>query len=203
MKNCCAPVPTEQKKLLKVLTCLYENYVLNQTPSTDAYFANPTEDGYDAMTQELDCINTLINNYINTNKIFVDISGVNYAQVNLWTAVSQGMVAYNSESGDSNTFADAVANSITINGVISNVGVLKTVQKINLDECAEKAHQITPVTNTVVNPGPLPPTYENYTQASLVERIGCPGVSNLGFLGLTLQVPVDEAPFNNCYVLKC
>ena len=195
MKNCCVPVPTEQKRLLKVLTCLYENYVLNQTPSTDAYFANPTSVGYTAMKQELDAINTLINNYLTTNKVFVDISGNNVAEVDLWSAVAQGMVHYNSDVGASNTFTNAINNQISVNGVISNVGVLKTVQKLNLDECADKAYQVTPVTNGTSS--------VNDTQASLVERVGCPGVSNLGFLGMTLQVPIAGAPFNNCYVAQC
>ena len=192
-KNCCVPVPTEQKRLLKVLTCLYENYVLNQTPSTDAYFANPTSDGYDAMEEELNAINTLINNYLNTNKVFVDISGNNVAQVDLWSAVAQGMVHFNTAAGN-NSFVEANLNEINVNNVISNVGVLKTVQKLNLDECAEKAYQVTPVTGS---------SSFNVTQASLVERVGCPGVSNLGFLGMTLQVPIAGAPFNNCYIAQC
>jgi len=199
-KNCSVPVPTEQKKLLKVLTCLYENYVLNQTPSTDTYFANPTVDAYVAMKQELDAINTLINNYINTNKVFVDVSGNNLAQVDLWSAVAQGMIHYNASVN--NTFSAAVSNSILLNGVISNVGVLKTVQKLNMDECADKAYQVTPVTN-IIGDNPNAPEFVNVTQASLVERVGCHGVSNLGFLGMTLQVPIANAPFNNCYVANC
>lgn len=193
-QNCCVPVPAEQKTILKVLTCLYEQYVQNQTPATDAYFANPTSDGYDAMKDELDAITALINIYLATNKTFVDASGNPAAQVDLWSAVAQGMVHYNSALGTSNIFDDAIANTLNVNDVISNVGVLKTVQKLNLDECADKAYQVTPVTNADGN---------NKTQASLVERVGCPGVSNLGFLGMTLQVPIADAPFNNCYVAKC
>jgi len=193
MKNCCVPVPAEQKKLLKVLTCLYENYIQNQTPATDAYFANPTAAGYADMQTELDSINTIINIYIDTNKIFVDGSGNNVAQVNLWDAVAQGVVHYNSALAGANTFTNAITNQININGVISNVGVLKTVQKLNLDDCADKAYQVTPVTDGA----------DNFTQASLVERVGCPGTSNLGFIGITLQVPIADAPFNNCYVAKC
>lgn len=197
MKNCIVPVPCEQKKLLKVLTCLYENYIKNQTPATDAYFANPTAAGYDNMKDELDAINTIINLYLETNKFFVDTSGSNVAQVDLWDAVAQGMVHYNSNSSADNTFTNAIENTINVNGVISNVGVLKTVQKLNDDECVDKAYQVTPVTN-VVNL-----TTENVTQASLVERVGCTGVSNLGFLGMTLQVPIADAPFNNCYSTNC
>lgn len=204
-KNCCVPVPSEQKKLLKVITCLYENYVLNQTSSTDAYLANPSDvspnSKYAAMQSELNAINTLINNYLVTNKVFVDISGNNVAQVDLWASVSQGMVHFNTALGDGNSYANAIANNLTINGVISNVGVLKTVQKLNLDECVEKAYQVTPVTNATTIEGET--EYENYTQVSLVERVGCPGVSNLGFIGMTLQVPIANAPFNNCYVAKC
>lgn len=188
-QNCC--VPTEQKTLLKVLTCLYEQYVHNQTPATDAYFANPTLAGYADMKDELDSITTLINIYLDTNKTFVDASGNTVARVDLWDAVAQGMVHYNSATDASNTFDKAIANLINVNNVIINVGVLKTVQKLNLDECADKAYQVTPVTNGNSEEG-----YTNNTQVSLVERVGCPGVSNLGFLGMTLQVPIVVAPFN-------
>lgn len=195
-KKCCIPVPSEQKRLLKVLTCLYENYVLNQTPSTDAYLVNPTSDGYASMEEELNAISTLINNYLNTNKVFVDISGNNIAQVDLWASVAQGMVHYNS-AVDNNSFVNAIENMIYINGTISNVGVLKTVQKLNIDDCVEKSYQVTPVTNSNGD------SSVNVTQASLVERVGCQGVSNLGFLGMTLQVPIANAPFNNCYITRC
>lgn len=197
MKNCCVHVPCEQKKILKVLTCLYENYIKNQTPATDAYFANPTSAGYTDMNSELNAINTIINLYLETNKIFVDVSGNNVAQVNLWDAVAQGTVHYNSALHDDNTFTNAIENVININGVISNVGVLKTVQKLNLDDCVDKAYQVTPVTNV---DGDI---IVNVIQVSLVERIGCSGVSNLGFIGMTLQVPIVDAPFNNCYYAKC
>ena len=200
MKNCTVSVPCEQKKILKILTCLYENYIKNQTPATDTYFANPTADGYAAMKSELNAINTIINIYIETNKIFVDVDGNNVARVDLWDAVAQGMVHYNSALTDNNTFAAANDNTLKVNTVISNVGVLKTVQKLNIDECADKAYQVTPVTNSVDNDAE---PYVNVTQASLVERIGCHGISNLGFLGMTLQVPITNTPFNNCYVSKC
>jgi hypothetical protein len=197
MKNCCVPTPTEQKKLLKVLTCLYENYILNQTPATDSYFANPTSENYINMVSELNAIKTIINIYISTNKLFC----VSYVNVELWSAVAQGMVQYNSAIGNDNTFNDAIANNIKVNQVISNVGVLKTVQKLNNDDCVDKAYQVTPVTNTTSCNEPF--LYTNFTQASLVERVGCSGISNLGFLGMTLQVEIEAAPFNNCYVPKC
>lgn len=199
--KCSVPVPCEQKDILKVLTCLYEQYVLNQTPSTDAYFTNPTSNGYTFMVEELDAITILINNYLQTNKILVNAEGNNIARVDLWSAVAQGMIAYNSDGVSANTFTNAIDNNIAVNNVITNVGVLKTVQKLNSDECAEKAYQITPVTNRL--PSVSDPVYANNTQASLVERIGCAGISNLGFLGMTLQVPIANAPFNNCYTTKC
>lgn len=204
MKNCANSIPCEQKKLLKVLTCLYKKYILNQTPATDAYFANPTEGdknaGYEAMRIELTSISNIINLCLETTKIFADTSGNNIAKVDLYTAVAQGMVHFNTALPDvDNTFANAIANVINVNGVIYNVGVLKTVQKLNFDDCTDKAYQITPVTN--INPDE--DIYINNTQASLVEKIGCSGVSNLGFLGITLQVPIEYAPFNTCYKNKC
>lgn len=200
--NCSISVPCEQKKLLKVLTCLYEQYVLNQTPSTDAYFANPTQLGYNAMIQELNAINTLVNGYLDANLIFVDISGNNVARVDLWASVAQGNLHFNSQLTPlaQNTFEGALQNNIFVNEVISNTGVLKTVQKLNNDECAAKAYQVTPVTNFLNSPAG---EYVNETQASLVERIGCPGVSNLGFLGIFIQVPIANTPFNKCYTPNC
>jgi hypothetical protein len=202
MKNCSTPVSCHQKKLLKVLTCLYENYIYNNTPSTDAYYLNPTLEGYALMKIELDALNSLINNYLETNKIIVDAETkeINIAKVHLWSSVAQGMVHYNNLNL-SNNFGNAINNTISINSVINNVGILKTVQKLNIDECINKTYQVTPVTISEVEDDNT--TYYNYTQASIVERVGCAGVSNLGFLGLSLQVPIDEAHFKNCYTSTC
>lgn len=199
MKKCCNSLPKQQKKLLKVLTCLYETYVLNQTPSTVAYLTNPTEDGYDLMKIELDAITTLINNYLTVNKIFINGLGETYGFVNIWTSTAMALVAYNNNSNDENTFLNAITNVINVNQVINNVGTTKPVQKLNIDDCLEKSYQVTPVTEYNREFG----TDVTFTQASLVERIGCSGVSNLGFLGVQLNVPIEEAPFNNCYVPKC
>ena len=203
--NCSVPVPCEQKKLLKVLTCLYEQYVINQTPSTDAYFANPTSAGYDAMSQELNAINTLVNGYLDANLIFVDASGTNVAQVDLWASVAQGNLHFNSQLQDAqNTLSNALQNNIFVNEVIYNTGVLKTVQKLNNDECATKAYQVTTDIDSTQDPLTGISTISKVnTQASLVERIGCPGVSNLGFLGIFIQVPIADAPFNKCYTPNC
>ena len=196
MKNCSTPIPPEQKRLLKVLSCYFNGYVC-QTPSTDEYFVNPTSDGYDAMIGELNSIATLIQNNIETLKPILDASGSGdetNLEVNIWTANAQGIVQYSFNDASGNTFDNAVANLIYINDTIYNVGVLKQVQKLNVDDCVERAYQVTPFVddnNTV------------YTQATLVERIGCAGCSNLGFIGISLTLPVAEAPFNKCSVLKC
>lgn len=195
MKNCCAPVPCEQKKLLKLITCLYENYVLNQTPSTDAYFLNPTSNGYDSMIEELNAISTLVNNYLNTEKIFVNSDNENIASFGLWSANALSLVAYDSYDVSGNTFINAVNGDINMDGNINHVGILKPVQKLNLDDCITKAYQVVPLT--------LDNGTNVKTQASLVERVGCCGVSNLGFLGLTLSLPIANAPFNSCSVPIC
>ncbi len=202
-KNCCTPVPSEQKKLLKVLTCLFDNYIANKTPSTVAYFANPSgdvngSDTYDPMVQELDAIVTLINNYLNANGLLFDGSAIPVA--NIWVATAEGKVAFNSDASN-NTFVNAISPfplGIQVNGVYSEVSGFKTVQKLNIDDCASRTHQVTPV---VVIGGDLLPT--NVTQASLVERVGCSGVSNLGFICLNLQVPIASAPFNTCTSTNC
>jgi hypothetical protein len=200
-KNSKNPVPAEQKKLLKVLTCLYKNYILDQTPATVAYLANPTEEGYQLMLNELNAINVLVNNYFEVNGLLTDASENNIASADIWTSSAQGVVQYfSNEDASANTFKNALDNAINI-GPINNVGVLKTVQRLNTDDSEDEAYQVFPV---VANEGSeVSPVYVNYTLASLVERIGCQGVSNLGFLGFTIRVPIESAPFNTCYVARC
>lgn len=193
MKKYKDSLPREQKKFLKILCCLYENYIENKTPSTDYYFTNPTSDTYNLMLSELESITALINNYIVTNQIFVDSSGNNIAEASIWSSVAQGMIAYNSDSSN-NTFTNAVNNLIAVNNVIFNVGSLKTVQKLNTNDCIKKSYQVTPVSVDSTT---------NVTQASIVARIGCSYVSNIGFIGFAIKVPIDAAPFNNCNIVCC
>ena len=144
------------------------------------------------MIKVLYYITSLINIYLDTNKIIVDATGNNVDIVDLWDDDAQGMVHYNSALAETvNTFVNAIGNSINVNQVISNVGILKTVQKLNHDECSDKAYQVTPVTQGPDETG----SYINVTQASLVERVSCHG--------MTLQVPIADAPFNNSYVANC
>ena len=200
MKNCCVPVPNEQKKLLKVLTCLYENYIKNLTPSTDTYFSNPNTTTYAAMAVELSAINTLINSNLIANKIFVDASGNNVVVANIWTSNAEGILQYNTEvTAETNAFENAYSGAIPLNTNIHDTGVLKPVQNLNMDDCVNKTYQVTAIPTFPVSP--TSPVF--VTQALLVERIGCAGVSNLGFLGISLQVPLAYAPFNNCYVSNC
>jgi len=198
-KKCCVPVPDEQKKILKVLTCLYENYVAGKTTSTSAYFANPDGDLYDLMKTELDAMVALMNNYLTTNSTILPADSV----VNIWTATAEGKVAYNS-SETNNTFANAVGlgpasppiTNIKFNNIYTVISNLKTVQKLNLDDCVNRTYQVVPVTNYGTD-------YSNVTQASLVERVGCPGVSNLGFISIYIQTPIADAPFNTCFTVGC
>ncbi len=191
-KNCSVPVPEDQKKVLKVLTCLFDNYVVSKTLSTTAYFANPTPANYLDMAEELGAIRILLNNYLNANGIL--FNGENVAVPNIWAAAAEGNIAFNSNN-ETNTSGDAVTNAY------GNVGGLKTVQKLNVDDCANRTYQVTPV--VVVEGTDEVPTYTNVTQASLVERVGCSGVSNLGFICLNLQVPLGDAPFNTCGTSCC
>ena len=196
MKNCTVPAPSEQKRLLKVLSCYFNGYV-SQTPSTDEYFANPTSAGYQSMYDELNAIAALVQNNIETLKPIVNCDDITNLVANIWTANAQGEVQYSSNLLGANTFPAANDNSLKINTNISNVGVLKQVQKLNTDDCDERAYQVTPVVVGVGDSATV------FTQATLVERIGCSGVSNLGFIGFSLTLPVNEAPFNKCSVLKC
>ncbi len=202
-KNCRVPIPSDQKKVLKVLTCLFENYIVNKTPSTIVYLSNPVDDSsgntYDPMVEELNAIVTLINNYLETNGVLFD--GDNVAIANIWVSDAQGQIQYFSDDVSGNTFTNAFNNEIYLSGNLNNVGVLKPVQKLNIDDCASKSYQVFPVVNNEgTNANPI---YVNYSLSLLVERIGCAGVSNLGFLGFSIKVPIANAPFNTCSSNSC
>lgn len=190
-KNCSAPIQDSQRILLKVLTCLWKQYVLNRTPVTKAFLASPSPAGYDLMVTELTAINALIssNDAINSLNALLPL-GATPAYVNLFSAYANSNIAYN------NSRVNNYASSVV--GTLGNIGMSKPVQILNTDECVNIAYQVKPAVS--VNPLNL---LNWVTEASIVERSGCPGVSNTGFIGVSLEVDIVTFPFNTCTLPTC
>ena len=59
--DCSAKITKQQKKLLKVLNCNFQHYVVNKAIATQDFMANPKSDSYTQMVSELiSIVNTII-----------------------------------------------------------------------------------------------------------------------------------------------
>ena len=180
-----ACAPPCQKKLLKIVSCLWKQYIVNRTSQTDAYFANPDDINYRLMVSELSsCQNLLrISPAINS----LDASG-NHINVAIITADAEAYIAYNSDDISGNTFLNASEQNL---GTEANE---KNIMKLNVDECLETVYQVRPAfdKNGVA-----------CTEVIISERTGCNGVSNTGFISLLVQVSLENYPFNYCSTGLC
>jgi hypothetical protein len=193
-KNCSAPVGKNQKLLLKVLNCLWNQYVSKRTVSTREFFANPNLDDvvipnkYTSMRDELFAIVGLLNNLEAVKKL--NVSDVP-AYARLLAIGADGAVAVDtSKPFLDNTYANYIAGTIN-----SNYATRKPIQELNVDECKVNSYQLKPAkaTPTRGQPG-------NFwiTEARVAERTGCAGVANTGFVAFSLEVNIDAFPFNVC-----
>lgn len=185
MPNCTAPISKNQKKLLKIITCLFNQYIVCHTPATKAFMADPSNVSLlNNMNVELTGLlgSIYASNYI---KCLSTVNIPVHARIVVYGA--DGKLTYDSDKG-----LDALSTD--------NYGTLKGTQVLNVDECQEVVYQIKPGTysdKTSLRFGQV------ITEAGAYERIGCPGVSNTGFLRLTLEVDIDYFPFNPCYCDDC
>lgn len=182
--KCCevACAPACQKKLLKVVACLWNQYIINRTPLTDEFFADPTAENQTAMNTELASIQTLINGNPAVTALDDEVL------VAITAADALGNVVYVSTDASGNPLIDA-----------SNVGVQKNIQRLNTDECLDVVFQVRPIieyddANNVSGA---------YTQVMVSQRTGCNGVSNTGFLSLYVNVTIENYPFNSCSTGLC
>lgn len=215
MSTCSAPVKKQQKLLLKVLNCLWNQYVSNRTGYTKAFFASPSVDKYNLMKNELYTIASAIN--ANTALMSLSIVDGKEAFANITSVFPNGSIAYNyandvnvnSPSISLNTFDNAQLGTIFNNPVNfkPNMSGSKNIQNLNTDECLPQAFQIIPALSqnpvyapTMTNGGPITyitqPTW--ITQASVTERTGCSGVSNTGFISFSIEVDLEYYQFNSC-----
>jgi len=196
MPNCSAPIAKTQKKLLRVLNCLFQQYILCQTPSTKAFFAAPSVSTYASMSAELGGLAQVIN----ATALLAKLSTTAVtAKARILVCNAEGTVAYDSAL----TSADNTYPKYTLGTVnSSNFGTRKGIQQLNVDECAVNVYQVKPTFSHFS----LTDSSSNklvVTGAAVTERTGCPGVSNTGFLRLSIEVDITAYPFNACQCNDC
>lgn len=183
-KNCCAPIGKHQKILLKVLNCLWNKYIEGNINNTKTYLASPSEENYDNMVSELESYGNILNNS-DTIKILNELipDGGFLTYINIAAIYANGDIAYlYSAKGP----------------VEQNLGTTKTIQVLNTDECIDRSYQIKPSLSTK-------PEFDNVwiTEAILTERAGCAGVSNTGFISISIEADIAVFPFNPCFDKSC
>lgn len=211
-KNATSRIPKNQVLLLKILKCLWNQYLVNQTPATTLFFASPSQANYNIMLTELDALAAVINNLVNLSSSALVLPGLTATAplANIWSSNANGVIAFYSalENGvpadpvvpDTNDFRNFVDGSLTLNQGVMNTGSLRAVQKLNNDDSATEAYQVTPQLSTDAD---LAAENTFVTAATVVGRTGCPGVTNTGFVALQLEVDLPTFAFETCGPQSC
>lgn len=188
MKNCPAPISKGQKLLLKVETCLWNQFLKCNTHATTAYLKNPNEPANaDPPTPKFTAMQTELNAYsdiINNHEALLRLSTPTFrAFAYIVAANAQGKIVYNTADDDNS----------------DHISDRKQFIKLNVDECLEEAYQVSPVLYVGESQVDGPQTNETFVaEAMIVARAGCQGVSNIGFVAFAIQVDIDAFPFKTC-----
>ena len=201
MTKCSVNLSCNSKLLLKVLTCLWNQYIKGHTQYTQIYQAAPSEEAYLLMETELNArFSTIQSSHILEKLNICTTQNPTYVELIVGSAYGN-VVYYN--SGDApvvfdvsgNTFENASTASI----VPFNIGTHKPVQKLNIDECLENSYQINP--EYLYNADSQ--NYYSATAATIVGRTGCSGVANTGFISLSIFVDNLCFPVSSCVKESC
>jgi hypothetical protein len=203
--------PTEiskaQKRLLKIVNCIFQQYVVCKTPATQLFLANPQDinvDGtggpnnnslplYTNMKNELTALAATIQSLpiitaLDTNTL--------KATVNIIVSCAEGVIAYDSDS-ENNTYTDFMKDLVNPDIKLSR---MKGAQVLNTNEAAMLAYQIIPAKSCNDQKGTSDANNGDEilwtAQASVYERTGTNGPSNTGFLRFSVQVDINAYPFN-------
>jgi hypothetical protein len=199
-KNCSAPISKQQKLLLKVLNCLWVQYVSQRTPNVKIFCANPSQETYQNAVQEVNAISVVLN--LSDGVATLNTPSGLPAYTTIVVTNADGVVAIDSSfpvspSSYFNTYDEYLERIVS---GMPNLATRKPIQNLNVDECLQQALQIKPALSLNTNQCPtsseIPVVWA--TQASIFERTGCPGVSNTGFIGLSLEVDISAFPFKAC-----
>jgi hypothetical protein len=198
MTKCSVDLSCNSKLLLKVLTCLWSQYVKGHIQYTQIYQAAPSEDGYALMLAELDArFDAIISSYVLEKLNVCTTQASTYVQ--LIVSDAYGNVVYFNNNAPitfepgNNTFANAASNEIAP----FNVGCGKPAQRLNNDECLETSYQVNPV-YLEDGSGNI-----SATAATIVARTGCSGIANTGFIALNVIVDNTCFPVSSCVKESC
>lgn len=204
MPNCSAPISKTQKKLLRILNCLFQQYIICKTPSTKAFFANPSQNAFNNMSNELNGIAQVIN----ASSLLAKLSTTSvtaYAKISVYNANAVKAL----DTSESNTMDDYARNSLR--DPSKEIAVLDTDECINCGYRVKVGQSSKPGNSHGTNleyPYQLSNnTWANkgiyVTDAIVAERIGCAGVSNTGYLRFDIEVDINAYPFNPCQCNNC
>jgi hypothetical protein len=199
MTKCSVDLSCNSKLLLKVLTCLWSQYVKGHIQYTQIYQAAPSEEGYDLMLAELNArFDAIVSSYVLEKLNVCNTQEPSYVELVVSDAYGN-VVYYNSDvpepiNDNDNSFQNAASNSIAS----FNLGTTKPVQRLNNDECLENAYQVNPV-YLADGSG----NYSSATAASVVVRTGCAGIANDGFIRLSVIVDNACFPVPSCVKEAC
>lgn len=214
-----------QKKILNLLCCTYKNQILcYNLNATKTFMANPnfTSPGqstnYDAMVKELFGYLGIITSSGSIQKHVYDASGF----LDITVVDNNGNVVFSTSGVDVRDDDELLPyNSYDqyidrINIPIRNIPIIylspeKAREKLNVDETDIHEYTVKPqyLRTESYNPN-TPPSGSSinigdrwFTQVTVTRRTGCPGVSNTGFISLSILVPIEIAPFNPCILKVC
>lgn len=215
-KNPCE-LSYQQKILLKMLSCLYKQYVIGHLYNTNEYLANPSSDNYAYMRSELYLIQNTIQNNL-PSSLFCTATATPFnplARLVAWDA--EGLVAcdtqYNCASvvsnpgSDPNTFTNYDTSSGSGNKISgSNYNTRKGSVVLMTNEDKDVVLQIKPaqnhhITNVTAALGVFTYVYPLFpapspnrliiTEAAIYQRAGCAGIVNTGMVRLTIEVDMN------------
>ena len=203
-KICGARVGKKHLLLLKVLTCLYTQHVSCKTEAAKLYLSNPNEASWALMSAQLTAISAVINTSVDTLSVVTPVDTTSFARI--VAANADGNIQYDTALvtfdivtrvvTDGNSYLDA------IQGTLGSIAQKKQVQMLNTDECKTLAYQISPsLSHDPTNASADPAVF--ITEAMVVERAGCAGVANIGFIATSLEVDLTTFSFNTCPCTKC
>lgn len=220
-KNPC-DLSYQQKSLLKVLSCLYKQYVIGSLNNTNAFLANPDATSYALMKSELYLLQTTIQSNLPPSLVCSATTGntlfAPLARLVAWDA--EGLVAcdsqYNSTfvtvAQDPNTFTNYDISSGAGNKISgSNYNTRKGSVVLMTNEDKDVVLQIKPAQNHLMTAnatGAAPTATYTYTyfptpvntdrlivtEASIYQRAGCAGIVNTGMVRLSIEVDMDCFP---------
>lgn len=180
--NDCNLVSDDQKKLLKIVTCMYKQYVACKIPNTKTFLANPGATGAQASAiAELDALSDLLATYPVLNTINPD--GVDPATVRLIVTYADGKVFYDSSAASNPPVSP------------DNYSTRKPVQLLNTDCELVNAYQVKPAARGAGGVW--------VTEARIAARTGGNGVSNTGFVLLSINADIATYPFQECQCDQC